>query len=151
VNIEFDVLGTERVSREILRPADRSRDMRPAFRDALGLLERRAEDQFDTQGGQSGGWAPLAASTLRRKKGPQILIESGALKASLVSSFDADAIRTIGPDSAAYGTKVSYAQYHHRGTSRMPRRPLLALDEPTRRDIVRAFQRHLFDTAGARG
>ena len=144
----IDILGSQRIVRRFERVALNSADLSLGFRRAFSVLESRAEQQFDSEGAQTGGWPPLAPSTLARKTTGQMLVETGRLRDSLTSSSSGDAIREVGAVEAAYGTRTPYAHFHHQGTSRMPRRPLLFADEVTKRLVMAELQRALF--AGAR-
>lgn len=115
--------------------------------EAAGVVLREVtEQQFDTQGQHaSGGWAPLAASTVAEKarKGlrPEILQATGRMKESLTRRFDSGHIEELrGPDTLAFGSRVPYAGYHQTGTSRMPRRRPIALTEGDKRRIMKAIQ-----------
>jgi phage gpG-like protein len=143
MRIDISILGDDRISRDFLRVGSNAEDLSSGFRAALDLLEERAEAQFASKGGQTGGWAPLAESTLRSKRGTDILVETGALRGSLVGRGQG-AIRDVRPDGADFGTDIPYAMFHHRGTSRMPKRPLIGMDEVTKRAIMRELQRALF-------
>lgn len=148
MRISIDVLGEDRIEREFLRIGENATDLSAGFNAALDRLEAQAEEQFRSQGGQSGGWAPLAASTLRQKSTALILEETGALRAS-VTGGDGE-IRDVRPDGADYGTTVPYAPYHHSKAPRshLPRRPLLEVDEALKRAMMRDLQRALFDGDG---
>lgn len=82
---------------------------------------------FLSSGGFRGGWAPLAASTLRQKarKGysSKPLITTGAAL-TLQRSFLAFWTAAL----AGIGTEVPYSIYHERGGGFLPQRPML----PTR-------------------
>ena len=88
-----------------------------------GLLEEREHKlNFARESDPDGaGWAPLAASTLRQKRGGGILKETGALSAS---------IAMIGPSGnqvkvASQG--VPYGIYHQTGTGKMPARKFMGI------------------------
>ncbi len=110
--------------------------------------------QFDTQGANSGGWAPLKQATVdeKVKKGldPRILRASERLRYSLIRKFDPDHIeQPLSSTSLRFGSRVPYGIYHQTGTSRMPARPPLALSAADRVMLVKAAQRAII--AGVRG
>lgn len=149
MRLSLDVFGDVQVDRELLRFADRAVDARPAW-DAimhqLGVLER---EQFDSQGARaSGGWAPLAPSTVadkaRRGLDPRILHATGKLRASLTEPAGPDAIRESLPNAMRYGTSVPYARFHQQGTGRTPQRREIELTATDRhRMFVQTMQRFL--------
>jgi phage gpG-like protein len=148
VQIVLDVFGEEQVNRRLLRFEDDVRDASPAFREMANMLRSWERRQFASEGSYaSGGWAPLAASTVaqKRRKGldPRILRATGDLMRSLTQSGDPNADVTIAPLGMTFGTSVPYARYHQTGTRRMPRRRPLELRDQDRRELVRILQRHL--------
>lgn len=111
MRLDLDVFGDTQFSRELLRMGDRVEDMRPIFRelaDDFYELERR---QFDSEGGEaSGGWRPLAESTLKRKADmnldPRILHATLALRKSLTERGAPGSIMRITRDELVLGTAV---------------------------------------------
>jgi hypothetical protein len=69
-----------------------------------------------------GTWPPLAESTVRQKGHSTILVDTGALKASLI---DPGTAMKISGTSAEWGTGIDYARYHQEGTSKMPMRQVI--------------------------
>jgi phage gpG-like protein len=144
VRVEVSLAGDKQVSRELLRFGERAIAAKPAF-EAIGeLLITIEREQFATQGqAESGGWAPLAESTLRYKTGPSILDETGELRASLTERGDPHQIFDVGDEFLLFGTDVEYAGYHQTGTTRMPRRRPLELREMHRAEAVKILQRFI--------
>jgi hypothetical protein len=69
VDIQLNFRGEDLVASKIVGHGERADDLRPAFRHVVRILEDVAEGQFKSEGGRaSGGWATLAASTLRQKR-----------------------------------------------------------------------------------
>lgn len=144
MRIEFEVFGDVQLARNLDRWADAIDDASPAF-------EAMADDfldidaaQFASEGGRSGGWAPLAPSTVRsRGSAHPILFESGRLQQSLTTRSSTDAVRRITADSLEVGTTVPWARYHQTGTARMPRRRPVEFTEVDRRRWVKLLQEHL--------
>lgn len=103
-------------------------------------FRRNMRANFASQGTSGGDrWAPLSASYERWKRqvkpGRKILVFSGALRSSLTSPSNADHIlRVVGIDReqsyVTMGTRDPKAEWHHKGTDRMPRRdPIQQTDE----------------------
>jgi len=84
-------------------------------------LKQQTNNQFK-QGKDPTGhpWKPLAPATLRNKKGT-ILVETGVMKKSVY--YEASA-RTF-----QFGIKDPKYQFHHFGTSRMPARVVIGMND----------------------
>ncbi len=126
VEIVVKVNGTSKVAENLSRAASKLRDRRIPNR-AIGVkLHQWFTDNFDRDGGKVGGWPPLAASTIARKKRfgkEKMLVISGRLKNSFVQFSDNDRV--------GIGSEVPYSKFHQEGTKRLPRRELL----PRRADV----------------
>lgn len=91
------------------------------------VMQLAAEDLIDgvqenfATGGH-GKWQGLAESTLKRRgAGAQILVDTGRLRASIHAD--------VGPSHVEVSTDTVYGMYHVTGTSRLPRRDFLDVDE----------------------
>lgn len=89
-----------------------SLDMQPAWDSVGSLLVSQSLHQFETQSGPDGTkWAPLAASTLRGRRGrsgrPAILQDRGHLRGSLFTRPTADGVTV--------GSNLVYAAIHQFG------------------------------------
>jgi phage gpG-like protein len=151
VRVSIEVLGDKVVERELLRFGARATDLSPAFDTILDQFEEWETHQFETEGAFLGTpWEPLAPSTITRKTALgqplDILVATGELRASLTGR-GRDAVRESRHDEATFGTRVPYAMYHHsrEPRSRLPRRPLIAVDEVRRRWIIRVLQRFIVE------
>lgn len=144
MRIEFEVSGDVQLSRDLDRWASAVEDPGPAFEAmADDFLEIEAR-QFASEGGNSGGWAPLAPSTVRRRGSAHpILFQTGRLQQSLTSAGARDSVRRVTADSLEVGTSVPYARFHQQGTARMPRRRPVEFTEVDRRRWVKLLQEHL--------
>lgn len=124
------------VIEEIAKSADPP--LHPKMREAV----HRAQDAFDAfqlrhfnKSNKGGGiWPPLKPSTLARKKrkgtaDKGILRDSDKLYASLRKGGVGNVNRDL-PDGVQRGTSVKYAQWHQRGTSKMPAR-VIKIDPDT--------------------
>lgn len=137
--IEFTFFGDKEISRTFDRIIDATTDLSPAFEamaDDFASIESR---RFDAEGP---GWAPLAPSTLKRKKGGQILVETGKLKASVTRR--PFGVERIGSQDAEFGSNDPIGFYHQHGTPKMPARPVVKLTQSDRNRWVKYMQQHLF-------
>lgn len=102
-------------------------------------FEAMMNQQFDSQGSFLTG-SPWES---RKDNLPHpILQESGRLRASLVDSSHADAIRRVTDGSIELGTAVEYAFYHQEGTEYLPQRMIFYLrDEDADRwaEVIEAY------------
>lgn len=101
--------------------------------DFLEVLEEQHGEMFDNERDSNGnGWAELAPSTIAAKGHDTILVDTGKMKASLVGS-SGDSIRDViaegGNQGLVFGTSDEKAHFHQEGTSRMPARPPVGIEE----------------------
>ena len=145
MRLTLEVYGDRQLDRNLLRFDDRMGDLEPVFTELADDFLSIERQQFTSEGGfASGGWAPLADSTVRRRGSAHpILVEHGDLKASLTDAAAKGAIREITSDSLFVGTDIDYAPFHQRGTGRMPRRRPVEFRDADRRRWVKAIQRYL--------
>lgn len=145
LTVEITALGETHIKRRIMRVGDRAAGSAEAVPlwlsvwDDLLLIE---QVQFLTQG--RGKWASLADSTTAEKarKNQPSWIERAteALFQSLTSRGDSDQIKELTGSWMRFGTRLPYAVYQQRGTSKMPQRKLIDLKEVERRAIVKSIQ-----------
>lgn len=145
----LDVHGDHQVERTLLRAAGRTDDMSDGLSLVADHFLDSEERQFASQGGYaSGGWAPLAPSTLagKRRAGQdqRILHAEGDLRASLTRR-GGDHLEEVTDSSLVFGTTDPKAKFHQFGTSTMPRRRPVELTEGDRREAVRILQRSIVE------
>jgi phage gpG-like protein len=143
MHLEIGIEGDAQIKRRLLRVGDRAVNARPAF-EAIGeALLGISRQQFESEGRRSsGGWQPLAQSTIDRKGDSSILFDSGALMASF-SERGGDNTFWATDDFLLFGSKLEYAGFHQRGTSRMPQRRPLELAEADRVGVAKILQSHI--------
>jgi phage gpG-like protein len=145
------------------------KNFQAALADFSAPLKKVADDframiaeQFSTEG-RAGGtpWAPLAPSTLKRRRGAgsTILNSSGALLASLADAGAAGHVESGDGLSLELGTSLPYAKFFQTGTGwgygvadpgpgphygrGMPMRPILVLTSNRRNQWVQFVQQNL--------
>ena len=147
--VQFEVLGETQVSAMLSRTTDKIHDLAPYWATVTVLLQSLVKEQFDTEGGRTGGWAPLspsyAADKARRFGAQPILVATGKLRDSLVGGSAIS--RQVGNESLEFGTSVPYGIYHQKGTQNMPQRKILDLNSDDQRTLMKMLQRHLFGAA----
>lgn len=146
-NFQIAVEGDVALRAKFSRFASKIDDFTPAWNLIAEDFYQLEEDLFNSQGASGlRGWAPLAPSTLRRKKGPSILVESGALRRSLTRPGGRN-IRKITRSEARFGSKDPKVVFHFYGTRTMPRREPIQLTEADKKRWVKLVQRHLVSVA----
>jgi phage gpG-like protein len=130
--IEFTYsLNLESVEKALTEFQESLADQQPALAAIADDCREMIAEQFASQGGAEGTpWAPLAPSTLRRRRAsPSILYATGALRRSLTEPGAAGHIEELEDQSLTLGTRLPYALYHQTGTRRLPARPIIVLSE----------------------
>ena len=103
--------------------AARLRDLSPVTQIIAADTMTLIDDSFAGSRAPDGAaWAPLAASTLARRRGTTatILVDKTILRPSIFARAQ--------PTGLQFGTNVPYGRYHQTGTRRMPRRAFLPID-----------------------
>lgn len=144
---ELTANGDVQVARRLERFAARAEDASPLWHAITDYLQRIEQVQFQSEGKFSGGWYPLAPSTVAAKGHDRILYLTGRLWESLTGG-NGDSIRVIEEDFMAFGTTVPYAGVHQHGTLRqgvgdgsIPQRRPVELSEGQRKSIAKRCQR----------
>lgn len=138
--VEFTFLGEKQFSRELFGLGQRAGNAKPVLTVIAGKMQDANREQFASQGRRaSGGWQPLAASTVKRKGHDTILFDTGDLLDSMISdtSFDVsdDYLHFLPPDE-----QNEIGSYHQSGTRHMPRRRPFELTEQDAREYIRDIQ-----------
>jgi phage gpG-like protein len=149
--LTFDVAGDTQLQRSFSRFTENVKDYSPAFRAIAGDFHKGERQQFDSEGGfGSGGWRPLAPSTVEYKLAhgypPDILVRTGRLRDSL-AKITGDTIEDVQPLQLRLGSRVPYGIYHQKGTGRYPARPPIQLSEQQKVDWTKLIHRYLVKTA----
>jgi len=123
----------------------RGANPRPAFKSIGEYMLRRTEKRFhDEKDPEGNPWTPLSAATLKKKKHPKILTESGNLRGRIVYE--------VGSSSVALGTNVIYGAIHQLGGQAgrghkvtIPARPYLGVNDADLREIAAILTDYLTD------
>jgi len=130
--IEFGVHGFESATLRMSRLSAFQPD--PLLVILGNLLRRQTLRHFDQESGPAGKWADLRPSTIARKRGGQILFDTGRLRGSIGV--------VAGHKQVEVGTSVAYARFHQHGTRNMVARPFVGLTAADHDEIERAT--HIF-------
>ena len=136
--IEFILRQTGRFRREL-------ENLIPLWERFKVVMEDVERSRFDSEG--HGDWPPLAESTRRYRDGQPLLVQTGALRESLVNPGQA---ADTGPLRMSWGTDVPYAHYHQDGgtiAGRPPQRKILDIRVEDRRRLEREMVSWINETA----
>jgi phage gpG-like protein len=160
VRFTMEVEGEVQLDRALSRFGDHLSDMSPFFEVVANMLQDIVGQQFDTEGGRTGGWTPLspqyAAYKLSQVGSQPTLVYTGRMRRSLIER-GGDNIREITSDSLRWGTSVRseggfpYPRAHQTGTRKMPQRRIIDLTEDDRRSLMKALQRFFVGDPGEFG
>lgn len=146
--LTIEAFGEQEMARKLLKLSDRAKDMRPGFDKVHEAFLRDEAKLFDSQG--NGEWAPLAPTTLAYKQehglDTRIMFATGDLYNSLATAGDPNHIYEVTPQSMFIGSRIGYGVFHHSRkprSSNLPRRPLVMLDEGTKRYWLGILQRFI--------
>jgi phage gpG-like protein len=147
VTLRWSVWGDDVIERELLRFEGRALNVMPAAMTIMEDIRDAVGRQFDSEGGYgSGGWAPLAQSTIDQKVAAgypsEILHRTLRLRRSL-TEVGGDNISTATPDGFVFGSNVEYGEYHQRGTVNMPQRRPLEFTQADKVLWIKRLQRYI--------
>jgi phage virion morphogenesis protein len=125
--IEFQVHGFESATLRVSRLAAFRAD--PLLAILGNLLRGQTLRHFDQESGPAGKWADLQPSTIARKRGGQILFDTGRLRGSIGI--------VAGHNQVEVGTSVAYARFHQHGTRKMVARRFVGLTAADHDEIER--------------
>lgn len=115
----------------------------PLTQIGVDILQDNAQN-FVSEGGAFGhGWAPLAPSTIARKRGPGILVETGELMNSLTIRGAPGNVFRVTSNSLEVGSSNPKAGWHQRGHSsptRLPQRLVVGWSWEMKQRIVQRFR-----------
>lgn len=146
IRLEVNVGNYREVSRELMRVKAHLEHPQEAFGAFADQLVRWNRENFESEGAAVGHrWSPLSPAYAEWKAvhfpGRPILVRTGRLKKSLTAR--PMGIEHITSEYVELGTDVPYAQYHQRGSRRLPQRKPVHLNEQMKRDLMKLLQRYL--------
>jgi phage gpG-like protein len=143
VHLKITITGTEQAHRVMMGFAERATDASPAFEDIKTSFIEHEEKWFASEG--DGTWPALSRDyehwKSRHFPGKPILELTGHLKDTATQPD----ISIIEPMYAIFGTGDPIARYHQDGTSKMPARPVIEMDDETIDDWAKILQRHIVE------
>ena len=140
--LKFTIEGVPELSRILMLEHQKVSNFKKPLTASADLVRRDVETQFKTEGALTGGWQPLAESTIKDRiragfGAHPILQRTGALRNSFYSLVD--------EKKAIISSKSPYFVYHQSRMPRkiIPRRAMLVLIDRTRQNIVEEFHKFL--------
>lgn len=154
VTIGLDMYGEAAIERQLLRFSEHVLDAAPAFEEIARMFWASEEKQFMSEGAWgasggshagpvSGGWAPLAETTVEAKvragMDPTILRATSTLYDSLTGG--PGSFKDVRPDEMIIGTEDPIGAFHQRGNDKLPMRKPVELPESVKIAMVKTLQR----------
>jgi len=144
LEVDMEAKHDEQTARLLAGIAKRGIDMRPALRLISDELRMAEDPWFRTKG--EGAWLPLADITREYKAAHGFpsdpLVRTGALGYSLTSNSGTGAVRKTGKDEMRFGTRIRYAKFHAIGGSIPYRKPVIPVDQHTRKRMIDTIQEY---------
>jgi phage gpG-like protein len=131
--IRIEIQGTQELSNAFTELSRRIGDLTPIWPRVAQVFYERERQLFDQQG--EGNWRELSprygAWKQKHFPGYPLLQRSTEMAVSLTNQTSPFSVLDMRPKNFAVGTSVPYAQFHQTGTSRMPARPPIIIDDGT--------------------
>lgn len=147
LRLTIESYGETLVDRELLRFSDELENPERALGSVADYMRHATERNFETEGGNAGGWPALSQGRVEEKArlglDPRILRATDALFESLTRKFDPRHIEHLSPTSLTFGSTVFYGVFHqsHEPRTVIPFRPPIAFTESDKREMVKVLQR----------
>jgi hypothetical protein len=120
-------------------------------RDALAVVDRWIQKNFESEGTKVGGWQALKKATIkrRRKQTSTILQDTGWLKRSWV--YEVGRLEAVLKEGSKKGKKAIgktiheafYGAFHDKGAGALPERRILPHPEEIEKDVKASYEYHL--------
>lgn len=145
--LEIHANGVKQTVRNLHKTADRLLDPSPGLAIVAERFNEIAKGEFDSQGGNFGGWDPLRPATLedraRKGYGPTPILErSGDFMRGLTDDTDPEHVVRITPEELHWGSTTPFGNYHMTGTANMSARPPFRMDELDKKTVVVILRRY---------
>lgn len=138
LKVHVNIRGDKETIARLNKVGDQLSDWTSTLVKVSDLLQRIFEVRnFSTKGGYIGTpWAPLKPSTVKYKaihfRGKGILQATETMQ----HAWD----KTITPRKISFFNTTDYAHWHQTGTSRMPSRALIDVNQRVKDDIIEVFK-----------
>lgn len=130
--LDIEVEGLDRVGRHMRKAVDDTGDLRPVWGKTVQRWSDIHTEQFESEGGLTGGWPELDADYRKRKRRSRgirssIMQRTGRLMRTMTNPFNRGegAVMRMRKDRLELGTSVPYASAHQAGRGDLPKRRVL--------------------------
>ncbi len=153
VKIRCEVANEVQLSRAFETGIAEFLDLRKPFSMMADEFFESMANVFSAEGAfeERSRWQELSPAYAKWKArhfpGRKILERTGRMKRSLTTKGGPDNVLEITPKSLSVGTRVPYAMYHQKGTSRMPMRKIIELTNAQKRRWVRIMHTYMYGVA----
>ena len=110
------------------------------------LLDKWVQDNFKTEGGKVGGWAPLKAGGRWVGKKNKRRLDTSAKILRKTTELQKSFIPFSNKKNAGIGSELPYSKPHDEGIGIVQRR-ILPLASEVKADIVNEFEKHIKESA----
>ena len=127
--------------------AARGKNLQPAMEKILTYLMASTSRTFEAEG-RPAKWKPLSPYTIQDRAeqgfppGP-ILVRTGKLKKSLTQPGATGSIQKATPRTVQYGSSLPYFQIHQVGTSDIPKRVMVLLQQQDKAQVSRIINTYI--------
>jgi len=132
----------KKLERENKKRIGKIKDMKTPFKKVAIFLDSWVQRNFKTEGGNVGGWKPLALGGRFYGGGfdanAKILQDTGRLKASFLP-FASD-------KNAGIGSKLPYSKKHEKGLEGLPKRRILPVKSEVIKTANKIMEKHVKDS-----
>ena len=140
VSISFSITGDKQLARKLSSIGSKLDDFSSPLQKAKNLMLEGIEKQHSSSGSEFGNsfsaLSPRYSAIKAKRWGNQpILTASGKMRKGYSSS--------VGRTQAVIWNKVSYFQFHHTGTDKMPKRKVFVISPKYQKDIVKIFEDYI--------
>jgi len=136
--ISFKIVGIDKVLKSLGKRHEKLKNNKSAFAACVIETDKWTQDNFRSEGGQVGGWAPLKQATIAsRRHGPKknnstkILQDTGFMKNNWKSLWN--------NNNGYFQSMTDYAQVHNSGSVKknIPKRQII----PTKEQMKDTFRK----------
>lgn len=146
MQISFEVLGAQQLSRNLRVLATNLKDTKGFFNDSLDLIKDKSDEIFSSKGGSLKNykkWQALSNSTLRARQNRSGYYKKAPNNPSELrwtGNLQDNVSRRVGNDFGRIVWNAPYAIYHQTGGGKLPQRAIVELNPQTNAEITKLLQ-----------
>jgi phage gpG-like protein len=144
--ITFEVTGQKQLSRNLRGFFKEVTKMKQFNQAAIDLVEKRTDQIFKSKGAivkKGPKWKPLSEATRKARSSRSGYYSRPPNKPSVLrwtGRLQSDRFKQATESEGVLRFNAPYAIYHQTGNSKLPKRPIIDVDNQTNAEIVRALQ-----------